>query len=271
MALPNGYTELEYIQSSGTQYIDTGFCPKADTRVVADVYILNKSANARIYGSTGNNCNFGIAVESSNYTYVYYGNTYKRQSAGLDNGRNSIDQNGTTATIVRGSITKTVTITNATFNGVSPYPLYICACNYEGTVSGLTPIRVYSCQIYDGETLVRDYVPVLGDGGKVGLYDLVNNVFYANRGTGVFMSNLEDVRKAVPPNEYTKLEYIQSDSNQYVDTGFCPTANSRVKTNVYILDKSFVQTIYGSIGDSCNFSLSINSSGIWQMQYGDKT
>ena len=28
------YTELEYIQSSGTQYIDTGFKPNQDTRVV---------------------------------------------------------------------------------------------------------------------------------------------------------------------------------------------------------------------------------------------
>ena len=34
--LPEGYTELEYIQSTGTQYIDTGFKPKNTTKITAD-------------------------------------------------------------------------------------------------------------------------------------------------------------------------------------------------------------------------------------------
>ena len=35
-ALPDGYTKLEYIESSGTQYINTGIVPKTTTRVVVD-------------------------------------------------------------------------------------------------------------------------------------------------------------------------------------------------------------------------------------------
>ena len=35
-ALPAGYTQLTYIESSGTQYINTGIVPKASTRVVCD-------------------------------------------------------------------------------------------------------------------------------------------------------------------------------------------------------------------------------------------
>ena len=31
--LPSGYTQLEYIQSSGTQYIDTGIKPNQDTSI----------------------------------------------------------------------------------------------------------------------------------------------------------------------------------------------------------------------------------------------
>ena len=38
--LPDGYTKLEYLQSSGTQYIDTGVYPNQDTRVVCDVELL---------------------------------------------------------------------------------------------------------------------------------------------------------------------------------------------------------------------------------------
>ena len=36
MALPSGYTQYEYIESSGTQYIDTGFKPNQNTRTVID-------------------------------------------------------------------------------------------------------------------------------------------------------------------------------------------------------------------------------------------
>lgn len=41
MSLPSGYTPLEYIKSSGTQYINTGFNPNQNTRVVVDVKPLS--------------------------------------------------------------------------------------------------------------------------------------------------------------------------------------------------------------------------------------
>ena len=34
--MPSGYTEVEYIESTGTQYIDTGFTPNQDTRMLLD-------------------------------------------------------------------------------------------------------------------------------------------------------------------------------------------------------------------------------------------
>ena len=46
MALPNGYKELEYIESTGTQYIDTGFTPNANTRV--EVTYENPSATSGV-------------------------------------------------------------------------------------------------------------------------------------------------------------------------------------------------------------------------------
>ena len=34
--LPSGYVELEYLESSGTQYINTEIVPKSTTRIVSD-------------------------------------------------------------------------------------------------------------------------------------------------------------------------------------------------------------------------------------------
>lgn len=50
---------------------------------------------------------------------------------------------------------------------------------------------IYSCQIYDNGTLVRDYVPCINPSGEVGLYDLVGGKFYGNAGSGVFVTGPE--------------------------------------------------------------------------------
>ena len=47
--------------------------------------------------------------------------------------------------------------------------------------------KLYSCQIYDNGTLVRDYVPCMTADGEVGLYDVVTRMFFGNAGTGVFI------------------------------------------------------------------------------------
>ena len=47
-------------------------------------------------------------------------------------------------------------------------------------------IKVYYLKIYDGETLVRDYVPYITKSGECGLYDLVTKQFYENDGDGTF-------------------------------------------------------------------------------------
>ena len=47
--LPKGYTELEYLESSGTQYIDTGFNANQDTQVVMDCTLLSNTTSAAAF------------------------------------------------------------------------------------------------------------------------------------------------------------------------------------------------------------------------------
>lgn len=48
--IPSEYQMVEYIQSTGTQYINTGFTPNQDTRVVCDFQVTEMSA-AFVFGS----------------------------------------------------------------------------------------------------------------------------------------------------------------------------------------------------------------------------
>ena len=69
-------------------------------------------------------------------------------------------------------------------------------------------MKIYSCQIYDGTTLVHNFVPARRDSDDVlGLYDTVNDSFCTNAGTGSFV---DDGGIAAT---YTAVEYLQSDGN----------------------------------------------------------
>ena len=77
---------------------------------------------------------------------------------------------------------------NGTFSGTSDYSLYIFNGNGAGNLQTAFIGRIYSYKIFDGNTLVRNYIPCLRNiDNTIGLYDEANDVFYTNAGTGEFI------------------------------------------------------------------------------------
>jgi hypothetical protein len=72
----------------------------------------------------------------------------------------------------------------------SAYTAYLFALNQAGqpNASGMVSIKMYSCQMYDNGTLVRDFVPCTDPSGIAGLYDLANGKFYRSAGTADFIA-----------------------------------------------------------------------------------
>lgn len=180
--LPAGYTALEYIQSSGTQYIDTGFAPNNNTRTVADFKFENVSSNVAI---------FGARVSFSDRTYQFwsvsgkyrsdYNNVYTQIWDSVDaTARNTVDKDKETTTVAGDS----KSYTNSPFS--VGYSMYLFASSEKGQAKYYSNSKLYSCQIYDNGTLVRDFVPCKNPSGAVGLYDMVSHTFYGNAGTGAF-------------------------------------------------------------------------------------
>ena len=185
--LPSGYTELAYIQSSGTQYINTGFKQNQNSRVVMHVKPVSITANAWAFGGRNANGNNGKGVFFSYserlWNAVYYeGNTSVGKSfSGISSTADlNIDYDKNTCTINGVSVNFTAKTFKSDFN------ITLLACNTGGTVAGHLSAKLYSCQIYDNDVLVRDFVPCINASGEVGLYDLVGKQFYGNAGTGVF-------------------------------------------------------------------------------------
>lgn len=183
MSLPGGYKKLEYIQSSGTQYINTGFVPDQNTRVVMDIQPLNVSQTQMwcAFGARGSTFFelYKASTGNMNLTFLL-GSVYSQYFSIDYTTRHTMEINKNTATVDSTSITYTA----STFN--VGYALYLLADNDAGTANAIASAKLYSCRIYDNGTLVRDFIPCQNASGVVGLWDDGNSTFYANAGTGAF-------------------------------------------------------------------------------------
>lgn len=184
--LPSGYTQVLYIESSGTQYIDTGFKPNQDTRVVLDFQMTSENSDlsaSDIFGarSSASSKAFAVQWNNSNDNFQhFYNNGYDNLDFGNFDIRQVVEMNKNVLSL------NGETHTRAYSSFQCAYALYLFALNNAGTVTFYSKMRMYSCQIYDNGTLIRDYVPCLNASGTAGLYDMVYGVFYGNAGTGSF-------------------------------------------------------------------------------------
>lgn len=195
--LPVGYTPLEYIESTGTQYIDTGFKPNNDTRVVMCSRITTKpSSSACLFGSrkaSGSIDNSLWYVASSNNFQSGYGNA-KLTATAPDILAKRVYDKDKNKFYVDGELL--ITNTAATFQ--TSWTLFLMENNQNGSAQGnKCAMKLYYCQIYDAGVLIRDYVPCKNEIGAVGLYDLVYGEFYPNAGNGVFAAGYTGEAKSV--------------------------------------------------------------------------
>lgn len=172
--------ELEYIEASGTQYIDTGFKPNSNTRVVCKVSSNQGSSSSHPYIFGAGIAYGNTAFEASTWTAAFGNNSTTTAFNIADNQIHVIDFDKNVVKI--DNITKWTS--SGTFN--SNFNLYLFGWNLNGSLNGSLIGRIYECSIYDNGKLVRSFVPWRDENGNVGMYDTLNSKFYANGSTGKF-------------------------------------------------------------------------------------
>lgn len=200
--LPEGYTEVQYIQSSGTQYVDTGFKPNQDSRVLIKLS-TSETGSHTVFGADFSWTDDGFALGVG---FTHYGKETGTIS-GLNNGsphevdfnKNIISMDGSTV----------LTMGASTFS--VPHNLALFANNRAGGIQEKTTMALYYCRIYDGNTIIRDYIPCKNAGGVVGLYDLIGQKFYGNAGTGSFTAGPVVERPKDPNEDLDPYTWYESD------------------------------------------------------------
>ena len=181
--LPEGYTAVEYIQSSGTQYIDTGRKLTQDSDITIDFMIVDKlDSDAGILGSRESAAKNNLALFKQRSDRLFVGDfsaypKYRFQTYSSLN-RTKIRMNKTGVWVND--------ILQKSWSGVA---------NFETPTNGLifdvgnnnwtgkkAAMRLY---VYtDGS--VQRLVPCLDADGVPCLYDLIGKTAFYNQGSGSF-------------------------------------------------------------------------------------
>lgn len=213
----NIYQWLDYIESTGTQYINTGFKPDSNSRIV--IKALNSSYYS-VYGTNYSGAAFNLTASSSNggVVYFYWGGAGASTMTNYINQVHTFEQNKNVC-YVDGATYHTYT--NSSWS--CPVPIFLFARTANGSSAndiGGT-VRIYSCQLYNNGTLMRDFIPCVNPNGEVGMFDKVTGGFFGNSGTGSFVAG--PTREPLPL--YNR--WIQTSSpNATVASGFKPLETS---------------------------------------------
>lgn len=186
------YIELEYIESDGNQYIDT------EVKTTSGYRIESKINVTKWYDS--NSCYFAGFLSYETYRdYTVFYNSTLLLGMGADipstttcslNTWYDIDMSTISG---NGFIKLNNEILTTSTNEVSHgnINIWIFGVNYYGSSKFWNAyIKMGRTKIYDStNTLVRDFIPVkMKLSGDIGMYDKLNKVFYANKGTGSFIA-----------------------------------------------------------------------------------
>ena len=246
------YNVVEYIESTGTQYIDTGL-------------IMEKSTTMRMEISAQ-------LTSNGNWAGV---NGYMQHQASLGGGNKGlfvVDYNGNThiENVYFNNTLKYTQDWTSAYSGEKNKVAVIGMGDKNNTwwtnVSANRHAQVgkwYYIKVYRSGTLVRDFVPVVRNSdGVAGLYDKVENKFYTNAGTGSFGSG---ATTGGVVEEYQRVEYIENSGTQYINTGYYWTSdNVRAVLSANVTTHNQGESLFGNeeyIGRDRYFALIPHNSG----------
>ena len=185
--VPEKIQQVEYIESTGTQYINTEIIENLN--LSCEIKFMFNEFSSSIYGPhmlSGANIFLLVPrMVNNGQVFVLYNNGSVTTSYNWE--KNKIYEVSTRndKIIVNGE-TKLEGINKAeTFSSSS----YVYLMAYGGGLSNAALRfvgKLYYCKIYDGDTLVRCFIPALDENGMACLYDKVEGKYYYNAGTGTF-------------------------------------------------------------------------------------
>lgn len=167
--LPEGYTAVDYMQTSGSQRIDTGVKSSASVGLSADFCFVDARSNQNLAQTYSDSEHYLLMVlmisswgspDGAAWFVCGYNAVQYFKKADTDRHVYHFNADGRNLWL---------------FVRNSPY------------VDGYAYMKLYSCAMYDGGRKIRDFKPCLDADGVPCLYDLISKTAFYNQGTGSFI------------------------------------------------------------------------------------
>ena len=185
------YTEVEYLEATGTQYIDTGYYHNKLTKVVGDFEFTSIPTNNQyIFGAvdTSTSC-FGFYRNSGGKWSYQFGDGATHNigtDVNVDTNRHmvTLDAVNRKLKMISGNSNILDITSGYTITKTSTRPLYLFMRSYSSD-GEYAKAKIYGFKIYENDTLIRNFVPCVRNSDNVaGLYEVVSGKFHTNLGTG---------------------------------------------------------------------------------------
>lgn len=228
--LPAGFKKCVYLQSDGTQWIDTGVIPDNETGLYFNALQLTYG-NFLPFGVEENGNTIYPPRFSNKNLYYRWGKTSVKMIT-WDKAEDLIFHsslnlyNSKLARFDSEDTDDGMPITSQT--GTYTLPIWLFSYNLNGsysTTNGKWVGRIYRAQITQGSDLIHDFVPCLDANGRPCMYDIIgggtveDNTYYNQSGGTEFVYCVEHQL----PSDFIKLKYLESTGTQYIKTGYIPT------------------------------------------------
>lgn len=242
--LPDEYQEVEYIQSSGSQYINTGVNPKIKPRVVIKMAMINPDDSDYFGNSPINGSAFFGNFSSYGLNFYRYGST-SALNTGISVKQNQWHEWDISQSVYLDGYLRYTTTNTYTYNS-NQISICIFKCRNYATY------QLAYFILYDGEEKVREFYPCYRKSDSaIGLYDKVTNKFYPNNGNGVFIKGA-DVQSGTFIEEYnflTSEDFKSISYNDLLDKPLIPTNVSQLTNDKNYLTKTNGDSYYQAKGN----------------------
>ena len=188
---------VEYLESTGTQWIDTeitlpsivpSFKLKLSSKEYHSAYYLPLYVGVFNDGSRS----FGIWKPSNSQMSIV---DYNRNISTID-----IDPTREWNEVIYNKNDKTFTVDGITvptevrgwWNGNPTNFALFASKTYNKPSAKISKVSIAYCQLFDGENLIKNFIPVIAPDGEPCMFDKVSQKLFCNEGTGTFKTNLDE-------------------------------------------------------------------------------
>ena len=180
------YDFYEYLEVGNTQgaYINTGVACTSNAYFEVDFNFTGSHSESRVFGC-GHGGGAMFLIQNYQIDYVAVGTDSVSSSYQLTDASNRHKYKANDNGIY---IDDVLVSTDVYWDRALPERHYnLFAIDWDGTNYYATNARVYSCKIWNGNTIVRHFLPAMRKSDNaIGMLDIISGTLYTNDGSGSF-------------------------------------------------------------------------------------